>query len=80
VILNILVIGAAATKLVNEYPDLAAKHSEIPWKPMRGMRNRMAHGYFEINLEVAWDTIRESLPKLEQQLLDLNRQLKKKPG
>jgi uncharacterized protein with HEPN domain len=45
---------------------------------MRGMRNRIVHGYFEINVEVVWNTIRESLPKFEQQLLDLSRQLEKK--
>lgn len=50
VILNIIVIGEAATKIADESLEFAAKHSGIPWKQMRGMRNRMAHGYFEINL------------------------------
>jgi uncharacterized protein with HEPN domain len=40
------------------------------------MRNRMAHGYFEINLDIVWDTVQESLPQLEQQLLELQRCLK----
>ncbi|CAI8832207.1 HepT-like ribonuclease domain-containing protein [Methylocaldum szegediense] len=80
VILNLLIIGEAATKLVNEYPDFVATYPEIPWKPIRGMRNRMVHGYFEINLDVVWDTIRESLPKLEQQLLNLSQQLEKASG
>ena len=31
---------------------------------MRGMRNRMAHGYFEINFEVVWDTVQTALPAL----------------
>ena len=30
------------------------------------MRNRIAHGYFEINLDVVWDTVREALPELLQ--------------
>jgi uncharacterized protein with HEPN domain len=33
------------------------------------MRNRMAHGYFEINLDIVWDTLQQSLPELQQQLL-----------
>jgi uncharacterized protein with HEPN domain len=35
---------------------------------MRGMRNRIAHGYFEVNLEVVWDTVRTALPELLQRL------------
>ena len=31
---------------------------------MRGMRNRIAHGYFEINLEIVWDTVQTALPAL----------------
>lgn len=38
---------------------------------MRGMRNRMAHGYFEIDLDIVWDTIHTSLPDLERQLLSI---------
>ena len=38
---------------------------------MRGMRNRMAHGYFEINLDMVWDTVQDSLPELEQQILSI---------
>ena len=35
---------------------------------MRGMRNRIAHGYFEINLDVVWDTVKTALPELHKQL------------
>jgi uncharacterized protein with HEPN domain len=31
---------------------------------MRNMRNRMAHGYFDINLDVVWETVQEWLPEL----------------
>ena len=36
---------------------------------MRNMRNRMAHGYFDINLDVVWETVQEWLPALLKQLL-----------
>lgn len=36
---------------------------------MKGMRNRVAHGYFEINLQMVWDTVRDELPKLHAQLI-----------
>jgi uncharacterized protein with HEPN domain len=80
VILNILVVGEAATKIANEYPDFVAGRPDIPWRQIRGMRNRMAHGYFEINLDIVWDTVQESLPQLEQQLLELQRCLKEQHG
>uniref|UniRef100_UPI003D00F2B5 HepT-like ribonuclease domain-containing protein n=1 Tax=Alcaligenes faecalis TaxID=511 RepID=UPI003D00F2B5 len=34
-----------------------------------GMRNRIAHGYFDVNLDVVWDTVQTALPELLQQLL-----------
>ena len=35
---------------------------------MRGMRNRIAHGYFDINLDVVWDTVQMALPGLLKQM------------
>ncbi len=68
VILNIVVIGEAATKLADEYPEFVTRYPEVQWKSMRGMRNRMAHGYFDINLDIVWDTIQRSIPNLAQQI------------
>ena len=44
VILKLLVIGEAAAKIAAECPDFVGQHPELPWKEMRGMRNRMTHG------------------------------------
>jgi uncharacterized protein with HEPN domain len=68
VILNLITIGEAAARVVTEYPDFAAVHPEVPWAQMRGMRNRMAHGYFDINLDTVWETVQTSLPDLEEKL------------
>ena len=68
VILNLITIGEAAARMVNEYPGYATVHPEIPWAQMRGMRNRMAHGYFDINLDTVWDTVQASLPDLEEKI------------
>jgi uncharacterized protein with HEPN domain len=35
---------------------------------MKGMRNRIAHGYFEINLDVVWETVQTALPQLPDRL------------
>ena len=75
VILNIMVIGEAATKLADEYPEFIAKFPQVQWKSMRGMRNRLAHGYFDINLDVVWETVRQALPELEGQLRQIQQAL-----
>lgn len=71
VILNLIVLGEAATKIATDKPDFVAAHPEIPWQQMRGMRNRMAHGYFDINLHVVWETVQVSLPRLQQHVAAL---------
>lgn len=68
VIMNLIIIGEAATKVMDGYAEFALAHPDIPWRRMRNMRNRMAHGYFDINLDVVWDTVHEWLPELLKQL------------
>jgi uncharacterized protein with HEPN domain len=72
VILNLIVIGEAAVQIESEYAEFAASHNEIPWKQLRGMRNRMTHGYFETNLEIVWDTVQQYLPELDRILASFN--------
>jgi uncharacterized protein with HEPN domain len=64
VIMSLIIIGEAATKLMDQHPEFVERHPEIPWRNMRGMRNRIAHGYFEINLGLVWDTVWTALPAL----------------
>lgn len=68
VIYNILIIGEAATQVINKYPDFVDANPDIPWREMRGIRNRMAHGYFELNLPIIWDTVKTNLDQLSQQI------------
>ncbi len=68
VIMNFIIIGEAATKVMDGHAEFTLAHPDIPWRSMRNMRNRMAHGYFDINLEVVWDTVHEWLPDLLKQL------------
>ncbi len=68
VILNLIVIGEAATRLMQEYPQIIERFPEVPWRSMKGMRNRIAHGYVEINVQIIWDTVRTALPALIGQL------------
>jgi len=74
VIMNILIIGEAATKLADRYPEFTLTHSQIAWNSMRGMRNRPAHGYFDINMDVVWETLERDLPGLHESLTELRQQ------
>ena len=68
VILNLVILGEAATKLLAQHEAFAGQHPQVPWRSMKGMRNRIAHGYFDINLAVVWDTVQIALPELLAQL------------
>ncbi|QCP82606.1 DUF86 domain-containing protein [Alcaligenes faecalis] len=69
VIMSLIIIGEAATKVMDGYIEFAQTHEQVPWRNMRGMRNRIAHGYFDVNLDVVWNTVQTALPELLQQLL-----------
>lgn len=64
VILNLIVISEAATRLLQDHHAFVEQYPQIPWRSMKGMRNRIAHGYFDINLDVVWETVQTALPEL----------------
>lgn len=68
VIMNLVIIGEAATKVMDGYPEFVQSHPDVPWRNMRGMRNRIAHGYFDIDLEIVWETVASALPDLQKRL------------
>ena len=68
VIMSLIIIGEAVTKVMEGYAEFTQAHTQVPWRNMRGMRNRIAHGYFDVNLDVVWDTVQTALPELLQQL------------
>ena len=55
------IIGEAATRAGSE---IKSSNSQIPWREIIGMRNRLTHGYDTVDLKVLWDTIVEDLPPL----------------
>ena len=48
--------------------EFAAMHSEIPWKEMYGLRNRIVHDYEGVNLRLVWEIISEDIPVLREKL------------
>ena len=59
------IIGEAARGISEEFRQT---HSDLPWNKMIGMRDRLIHGYFDVNLDVVWETITKDLPSLIVQL------------
>ena len=68
VIMSLVIIGEAATRTMDRHAAFVREHPEVPWRSMRGMRNRIAHGYFDTNLDLVWDTVQTALPTLVEQL------------
>lgn len=59
------IIGEAARQVSPETRDA---HPEIPWGQMIGMRNRLIHEYFRVNLTTVWETVQNDLPSLITQI------------
>jgi|WetSurMetagenome_2_1015567.scaffolds.fasta_scaffold298182_2 uncharacterized protein with HEPN domain len=59
------IIGEAAAGISEE---MRSEYPEIAWRQMSAMRNRLIHGYFEVNLDIVWKTLKTELPPLASQL------------
>ena len=66
------IIGEAASRITDATRQA---HPEIPWTAIVGMRNRLIHGYFDIDLERVWGTVTKNLPRLVESLDPLIRGL-----
>ena len=64
VVRNFEIVGEAANNIEKQHPTFAQAHADVPWALMYTMRNRVAHGYFEVNYELVWKTIHADLPEL----------------
>ena len=58
---SVEIVGEAAAR-VSE--DTRKAHPAIPWSEIVGMRNRLVHAYFDIDLPLVWDTVCNDLPAL----------------
>lgn len=69
---SIEIVGEAASRVSRE---LRSQSPEIPWADIITMRNRLIHSYFDVNLDIVWQTVTFELPPLVariQKLLDAN--------
>ena len=72
--MSFIVIGEEI-KRIDKYSkqQLLPKYPSISWKNVMGMRDRIAHGYFEIDIDVIFDALKNDIPPL----LDVIKQIKK---
>ncbi len=61
VIRSIEIIGEAAKNIPE---NIAKKYNDIPWNKMAGMRDKLIHGYFGIDIEIVWKTIKDDIPDI----------------
>jgi len=60
------IIGEAAARIQTGAPEFVARHRELPWTDMCGMRNKMIHEHFDIDWDIIWTTVKVDLPQLEK--------------
>ena len=65
IMFRLVQITENANKLTDEFKE---ENSNIPWRAIKGMRNRIVHNYGEINLDIVYDTVVNSIPELYKAL------------
>ncbi|MBB3541045.1 MULTISPECIES: HepT-like ribonuclease domain-containing protein [unclassified Rhizobium] len=66
--MSLLMASEIASQLIKIHPEFTLEHPEFPWGAMRGMRSRIAHGYFDIDLDKVWATAKDDVPDLLNRL------------
>ncbi|WP_243338352.1 HepT-like ribonuclease domain-containing protein [Anaeromyxobacter soli] len=61
IVKDVEIIGEAAARVS---PAMQASHPEIPWAQIIATRNRLIHAYFDVDLQVVWDTVTDDVPQL----------------
>jgi len=69
VVRELEIIGEASKKLSSDFKD---SHKELPWQDITGMRDKLIHEYFGVDLMVVWETVKQDLPNLKQKLEPFN--------
>ena len=73
VVRNLEIIGEAATRIPEEFK---AGHPEVPWRRVVGLRNRIVHEYFGVDIGIVWSVVSQDLPHLKSQIQDIADKLK----
>ncbi len=72
VIRQLEIIGEASRVLP---PEFKSAYPDVPWQKMVGMRHVIIHEYFQVDLQVIWDTVKGDLPPLKKQIQEILRSI-----
>ena len=72
-VLRGLEIIGEATKNLSE--ELKKRYSNVPWKEIAGMRDKLIHQYFGVNLDLVWETVKTKLPELKTQIFHILKEM-----
>ena len=56
------VLGEAVKRIPNEIRE---QYAQIPWRAMAGMRDKLIHGYNQVNLALVWETVKTHIPSVK---------------
>jgi uncharacterized protein with HEPN domain len=65
VVRNLEIIGEAVRQIPSVFKE---KHSNVPWNQIAGLRNRIVHDYFGLDLEMIWYIVTSDLPELKKKI------------
>jgi uncharacterized protein with HEPN domain len=65
---SIEIVGEATRKIP---ADFRAKHNDIDWKRIAGMRDKLIHDYFGVDYHLVWDVAKNKLPELKRQITQI---------